>query len=148
MSDAKRLFARSSNGDQWYLITDASSRAPRVLHEPNCASGGTVNIVDVQSFLQRDPDAPQTKALVGLIEALVGDALEMPVGREAFLQQLRDVSEDAVDVALAGSKVALPLTTSYEALEFFNCMLDILTDQRAADVAAEAARIPAGFGST
>jgi len=119
-----------------------------VLHEPHPTQGGNATIIGIANFLQRDPNAPQTKALVDLIEALIAGALGKPAGREAFLQKLRDASEDAVEVALTGSKVGLPLTTSYEALEFFNCMLDILTDQRAEDMAAEAARIPAGFGST
>lgn len=79
---------------------------------------------------------------------LVASTLKKPTGRTAFLEHLRNISEDAVGNALTGSRVALPLTTPYEALEFFNCMLDTLTDQREEDLAANATRIPAGFGST
>ena len=148
MSYVKRNFATSSNGDQWHLVCTTEARTPLVRHEPNAASGGSASEIDIASFLQRDPGAPQTTALLSLIEALILDGLEKSVGREAFLQKLRNAQEGAVEVALSDSKVVLPLTTAYEALEFFNCMLDIFTDQRTADLAAEASRIPAGFGST
>jgi hypothetical protein len=67
---------------------------------------------------------------------------------EDLIQHFRAATENEVMAALKGAKVALPLTTEYEALEFFNCMVDVLTDQRDEDDAAASARIPAGFGST
>lgn len=67
---------------------------------------------------------------------------------EEFIRKLRDVSEEEVTEALAGSKVSLPLTTNYEALEFFNCMLDVLTDVRRDEDEAAFRRIKPGFGST
>jgi len=51
-------------------------------------------------------------------------------------------------LALSGTKVKLPLTAPHEALEFFNCMLDVLTGVRAAEDDAEQDRIRPGFGST
>jgi len=67
---------------------------------------------------------------------------------EEFLRHLREASSDEVETALSGSKVSLPLTASHEALEFFNCMLDVLTGVRAAEAAANEDRIRPGFGST
>jgi len=65
-----------------------------------------------------------------------------------LVHRLRAATENEVATALEGAKVALPLTTAYEALEFFNCMVDVLTGQRAKDDAADRDRIPPGFGST
>lgn len=68
--------------------------------------------------------------------------------REDFLKRLRAASENEVESALRGAKVNLPLSTSYEALEFFNCMLDVLTDARDNQNEADRDRIQPGFGST
>lgn len=67
---------------------------------------------------------------------------------EEFIKHLRDASENEVETALNGSKVQLPLTTNYEALEFFNCMIDVLTEVRDNEDAADKDRIQPGFGST
>jgi hypothetical protein len=67
---------------------------------------------------------------------------------DELVRRLRAATENEVATALEGAKVALPLTTPYEALEFFNCMVDVLTGQRAKDDAADRDRIPPGFGST
>ena len=65
-----------------------------------------------------------------------------------LIRQLRAATENEVATALKGSKVTLPLTTPYEALEFFNCMVDVLSGQRDEDDATDRHRIPPGFGST
>ena len=67
---------------------------------------------------------------------------------EEFVRHLRQASADEVNLALSGTKVKLPLTAPQEALEFFNCMLDVLTGVRAAEDDAEQDRIRPGFGST
>ena len=51
-------------------------------------------------------------------------------------------------MALAAAKVQLPLTTRYEALEFFNRLIDVVTSVRASEAAANRERIRPGFGST
>lgn len=61
---------------------------------------------------------------------------------------LHAATENEVAAALEGAKVTLPLTTPYEALEFFNCIVDVLTGQWAKDAAADRDRIPPDFGST
>jgi hypothetical protein len=65
-----------------------------------------------------------------------------------ILRSLRDATEDDAERALAGAKVSLPLTTTYEALEFFNCLVDVVTGTRDAEQAADGQRIKPGFGST
>jgi hypothetical protein len=67
---------------------------------------------------------------------------------EEFVRHLREAGADEVNLALSGAKAKLPLTAPHEALEFFNCMLDVLTDVRAAEDDAEQDRIRPGFGST
>jgi hypothetical protein len=65
-----------------------------------------------------------------------------------LMRQLRSATENEVATALTDSRVSLPLTTPYEALEFFNCLLDVISGQRDEDEAADLDRIPPGFGST
>jgi hypothetical protein len=67
---------------------------------------------------------------------------------DELVRRLRAATENEVAAALEGAKVTLPLTTPYEALEFFNCMVDVLTGQREKDDAADRDRIAPGFGST
>ncbi|MBD3774829.1 MAG: hypothetical protein IE917_15990 [Betaproteobacteria bacterium] len=67
---------------------------------------------------------------------------------DELVRRLRAATENEVATVLEGAKVALPLTTAYEALEFFNCMVDVLTGQREKDDAADRDRIAPGFGST
>jgi len=85
------------------------------------------------------PETPDHQSLIDQ-----GSAEE----REAFMMRLRDATEEDAAVALRNAKVQLPLTSPYEALEFFNCMIDVLSGQRTADDADDACRIQAGFGST
>ncbi len=65
-----------------------------------------------------------------------------------LVRHLRAATREEVDLALSGTGLALPLTTPEDALEFFHCMVDVLTGVRAADEAADLDRIKAGFGST
>lgn len=67
---------------------------------------------------------------------------------EELVRHLREAGTDEVEAAVRNSKVSLPLTTDHEALEFFHCMLDVLTGVRAEEDAAEEDRIKPGFGST
>jgi hypothetical protein len=86
-------------------------KTPIILHEANPASGGNASRIGIESFLQRDPGAPQSIALIEMATALLASTLDKPTGRTAFLEHLRNISEDAVGNALTGSRVALPLTT-------------------------------------
>jgi hypothetical protein len=70
------------------------------------------------------------------------------MNREDFIKRLRDATENEVETALQGSKITLPITTGYEALEFFNCMIDVLTEVRGDEESADRDRIRPGFGST
>lgn len=65
-----------------------------------------------------------------------------------LMRRLRAATENEVETALKGSKVSFPLTTPYEALEFFNCLVDVISGQRDEDEAVDRDRIPPGFGST
>jgi hypothetical protein len=65
-----------------------------------------------------------------------------------FLAALRTATEDDVAKALEGSNIALPLDDGHKALEFFHCMLDVLTDAKKEADAAGRFRIRPGFGST
>lgn len=67
---------------------------------------------------------------------------------DELVRPLRAATENEVVTALEGAKISLPLTTPYEALEFFNRMVDVLSAQREKDEAADRNRIPLGFGST
>ena len=55
-------FYRSSNGDRWQLLRDASGRRV-VRHEPNLASGGGVTETGVEEFLDRTGSSPENLAL-------------------------------------------------------------------------------------
>lgn len=67
---------------------------------------------------------------------------------QELMAALRTATEDDVAKALEGSSVALPLDDEHKALEFFHCMLDVLTEARKDAEAAARFRIPPGFGST
>jgi pilus assembly protein TadC len=73
---------------------------------------------------------------------------EIAMDEFAILRRLREATEVEVERALIGSKVSLPLSTTYEALEFFNCLVDVMMGTRDADEVAERQRIEPGFGST
>ena len=61
-------FYRSSNGDRWQLIRDATSGRSFVRHEPNLSSGGRVTDTDVDEFLARTGTSPENLALRALLD--------------------------------------------------------------------------------
>lgn len=67
---------------------------------------------------------------------------------QELLASLRTATEDDVSKALEGANVSLPLDDVHKALEFFHCMLDVLTDANKEADAAGRFRIRPGFGST
>lgn len=56
------VFYTSGNGDQWLLITEGEGQR-FVRHVPNRSSGGAVEVIDLRSFLDREPHSPQNQAL-------------------------------------------------------------------------------------
>ena len=76
------------------------------------------------------------------------NVLALPMDSNELLRRLRAATEDEVTTALEGAFVSSPLSSPHDALEFFNCMIDVLTKQRAEDEAADKHRIAPGFGST
>jgi hypothetical protein len=61
------LIYRSSNGDQWYLVREASdSDRMLVRHQANRASGGHLSVVEVHEFLS-EGHGPQHEALLRLL---------------------------------------------------------------------------------
>ncbi|EQB16304.1 hypothetical protein [Novosphingobium lindaniclasticum] len=142
-------FSLSSNGDQWYLARGNGPDTTTVVHEANRASGGAVTSISIEDFLRVNPEAPERQDFVRLVADLIGNELDAYKARKGVqLIQLRDTTEEDAANALLGAKVQLPLTTPYEALEFFNCMVDVVTGQRAIEVEEDAHRIRPGFGST
>lgn len=84
-----------------------------------------------------------------LVGDLLGNELDgCEARKDVLLLQLRDATEEDATRALLGAKVELPLTTPYEALEFFNCLVDVLTGQRTIEDQEDFHRIRPGFGST
>ncbi len=148
MAVSGKEFALSSNGDRWSLARDEKDGIAYVIHKANEPSGGAVTRIEISDFLKGAPAAPEHQALLCLLGAVAEHGPQARGEDYICMATLRRASEDDAGKALIGAKVALPLTTSYEALEFFNCMLDVLTDQRESDEAADALRMPAGFGST
>ncbi|MFK4873542.1 hypothetical protein [Novosphingobium sp. ZW T3_23] len=142
-------FSVSSNGDQWYLARGDGPDKTTVVHEANRSSGGAVTSTSIEDFLRVNLEAPERQDFVRLVADLLGSALDDRNARkDVLLIQLRDATEEDAANALLGAKVQLPLTTPYEALEFFNCMVDVATGQRAIEVGEDAHRIRPGFGST
>ena len=73
MPDKRGEFYRSSSGDAWFLIRDASGRV-FVQHQPNEPSGGKPTQLTVGAFLARGAAGPEQQALSHLIGTLVDDA--------------------------------------------------------------------------
>jgi len=73
MVDKRREIYRSSNGDAWFLLRDASGRV-FVEHQPNEPSGGQPTQLTVGGFLARGAAGPEHQALNHLIGTLVDDA--------------------------------------------------------------------------
>lgn len=142
-------FSVSSNGDQWYLARGNGPDETTVVHEANRSSGGAVTNTSIEDFMRVDLGSPERQDFIRLVADLLGCELDDRKARkDVLLIQLRDATEEDAANALLGAKVQLPLTTPYEALEFFNCMVDVLTGQRAIEVGEDAHRIRPGFGST
>lgn len=149
MSVPRMKFALSSNGDQWFLERVSKSSRAQVVHTPNVPSGGSSTRQSIEQFLERNPSAPERVEFLKLVEDILGNELdETNARKDVLLIQLRDATEEDAINALQGGKVRLPLTSPYEALEFFNIMVDVITGQRAREKAEDANRIKAGFGST
>jgi len=54
---------RSSNGDLWQLVREASSRGQLVRHTSNLSSGGAVSETSVEEFLAINGSGPEHEAL-------------------------------------------------------------------------------------
>jgi len=142
-------FSLSSNGDQWFLARADGSQIAAVVHQANQQSGGALTSMSIEEFLRANRQAPERQELERLILTLLENELDRQKNRnDVLLTQLRDASEEDASNALLGAKVQLPLLTPYEALEFFNCMVDVVTGQRAIEEGEDADRIRPGFGST
>lgn len=149
MAEAMLTFCESSNGDTWSLGKRDGSSALQVLHWANASSGGAKNWLGLVEFLATNPGSPEHSALLELLDAIVFDRIsDKPEGCAELLMHFRDATEAEATAALSGSKVRLPLRSTSDALEFFNCMVDLLTGLRQVETEADARRIPAGFGST
>ncbi|GAA0269857.1 hypothetical protein LNAOJCKE_4961 [Methylorubrum aminovorans] len=61
----------SANGDRWYLCRGENGEDVFVLHEPNGPSGGTPSRSDLTTFLASGHGAPERRALLRTIGALV-----------------------------------------------------------------------------
>jgi len=141
-------FAASANGDRWSLVRDADTGSAHVLHLANPPSGGAVTHIAIRDFLSPFVGSPEQLSLVA---TLAGFAIDAPMHdrlRAVDIKKLRQADENDVKRALDDARIALPIATTRDALELFNCVLDVMTDQREIDEAAEHARIAAGFGST
>ena len=77
---APKEFARSANGDIWLLGRDGSD-VPYVIHQANIASGGAVTKMDVEAFLKREPDHPESLELIRLIGTSANDPQPEPKPR-------------------------------------------------------------------
>jgi len=71
MPDEVREFFTSSNGDRWSLGRDEDTGSAFVVHKANRPSGGSVTELDIETFLGRNPDAPEGRALLQLIGTLL-----------------------------------------------------------------------------
>ncbi|WP_245292919.1 hypothetical protein [Pararhizobium arenae] len=63
-----REFAASSNGDRWFLGTDAITRQPFVLHRGNAPSGGHETRTSVDGFLRQQTFGPEREALFAMLD--------------------------------------------------------------------------------
>jgi hypothetical protein len=69
MIESRELY-HSSNGDRWFLVREANSGRPLVLHEPNKASGGDTSLTNISEFLVRG-HGPEQEELLRLIGTLI-----------------------------------------------------------------------------
>ena len=61
-----KVFYRSSNGDQWYLVQEPGAEKMYVRHQPNRASGGQSSLMELADFLPEGHD-PQHEALLHVL---------------------------------------------------------------------------------
>jgi hypothetical protein len=60
----------SSNGDRWYLVREPRSGRVFIRHEPNAASGGNIDLIEIAEFLAQQ-HGPQHNELLRLIGTLI-----------------------------------------------------------------------------
>jgi hypothetical protein len=65
-----RELYNSPNGDRWYLVREAHSSQPMIVHEPNVPSGGATSMMSVCDFLARG-HGPEQQELLRLIGTLI-----------------------------------------------------------------------------
>ena len=70
MAQATKELYQSSNGDRWYLVSDAKSEV-FIRHEPNASSGGVASDIEIGAFLSKGPRGPEHDELLRLIGTLV-----------------------------------------------------------------------------
>ncbi|EHL97484.1 hypothetical protein HMPREF9946_00116 [Acetobacteraceae bacterium AT-5844] len=70
MAIESRELYDSSNGDRWYLVREPRSGRVFIRHEPNLASGGDTELIEVADFLRRGA-GPEQEELLRLIGTLV-----------------------------------------------------------------------------
>ena len=65
----QREFYSSSNGDRWHLVREPRSGRVFIRHEPNAASGGDTDLVEINEFLaqQRGPQHDELLRLIGTL---------------------------------------------------------------------------------
>ena len=69
LTDRRELY-RASNGDAWFLGRDPSDARAVVIHEASRPSGGKVDVIDLNIFLNA-ANGPEQQALLRLIGTLV-----------------------------------------------------------------------------
>ena len=79
---APNEFARSANGDVWLLGRDGSD-IPYVVHQANLPSGGAATKMDVEAFLKREPDHPESLELIRLMGTAANAPQPEPMPRPA-----------------------------------------------------------------
>jgi hypothetical protein len=70
MTKARKLYS-SPTGDRWFLIRDTSGHV-FVRHEANSASGGTIDHIEIETFLNSGR-GPEHIELLRLIGSLLDD---------------------------------------------------------------------------
>lgn len=70
--DDLQEFARSSNGDRWFLTKDPATGEACVLHRANLPSGGHETRTPIEAFLDTRPFGPEREAL---LEVLIAEGL-------------------------------------------------------------------------
>lgn len=70
MAVESRELYDSPNGDRWYLVREPRSGRVFIRHEPNPASGGETELIEIVDFLQQAA-GPEQQELLRLIGTLV-----------------------------------------------------------------------------